>query len=107
MLFRSEIRALKTSPITREELDMAQAQIKSQLIFNQENSSYTMQKNASQIYWHQEIIPYQEILRQIMSVTLDDLTKMHEEIFPEGHLVTGFAIVPEGTGKKLPAELII
>lgn len=104
---KEEIRALKTSPITPEELDMAKAQIKSQLIFNQENSSYTMQKNASQIYWHQEIIPYQEILRQIMSVTLVDLTRMHEEIFPEGHLVTGFAIVPEGAGKKLPAELII
>lgn len=100
-----EIKGLKNNPITREEIEIGKAQMKSDLIFNYESNSYRMQKNANQLFWYNKIISYEEMIQKIENVEINALNDVYEEIFQNKN-ISAFVILPHGTGRQLPKKLV-
>ena len=76
-----EFKNLKNIPPTLEELEIALAQTKSQILFQRGNVSFHMQKNATDLFWFNKVIPEEEILEQFEKVKLQDFQDLYQELF--------------------------
>lgn len=104
---KTEIKSLKKKEITDEEISIAKAQAKSSLLFGQESVSYCMQKNASQLFWYSNPIDMKDTIKNIEAVQKKDLYSVYEKIFEEQNKLSGYAIVPRGSGNPFPEALNI
>jgi predicted Zn-dependent peptidase len=102
-----EIGNVRKNPFTEEELLIAKAQIRSRVIFNQENINHCMQKNISNLFWHGKLIPSREILEKVEEVKLEDVYEVFETVFSEKGRLSAYAILPYGYGKKIPEDINI
>lgn len=96
-----EFKNLKNIPPTLEELEIALAQTKSQILFQRGNVSFHMQKNATDLFWFNKVIPEEEVLQQFEKVKLQDFQDLYQEFFSKIDKFSIFAILPKGKKSKI------
>lgn len=76
-----EIKKIMNEPVTDIELNRAKTQIKASLLMSLESSSTTAEIIARQMLLFNRVIPTEEIVAKIESITKDDLLKLAQTIF--------------------------
>ncbi len=104
---RKEFANFKSLRVSSEELNIAKAQLKSNILFSLENVSYCMQKNANNLFWHNELVPHSEIIKKIEKVSIDDIHRLYEELFEKGTEASLYAILPYNSKKGMPEKLTV
>ena len=82
-LVRAELVNVRDNNITPEELLRAKNQIKGALCLGQESMTNRMMRMARSELYFGRIIPLEELISSILSVTHDDVTHVSERIFME------------------------
>ena len=76
-----ELDSLTTDGVSAAELDMAKAQLKSTMIFGQENVQAIMMSLGKSLLLAGEVFDIDEKLREVEAVTVDEVNKMAKETF--------------------------
>lgn len=89
-----EIENVKKDRIKDEELEIAKAQFKASIMFNQENMSSIMKRNASQYFWYNKIISSQDVLKKIEKINMKDIYDIYYKTFSDKNYSI-YKIIPE------------
>jgi len=76
-----EIENIRINKIKDEEIEISKAQMKSSIMFNQENISSIMKRNASQFFWYKKLISPQDILKKIEKIKIENIQEIYEKTF--------------------------
>ncbi len=95
-----ELKLVKRGDIKKEELENAKGRYRGNYILAQESNEWKMTKMALQQIMFGRLIPYDETLRKIEHVTLEDLNRIASELFLGENF--GFSCIgPKGIEKCL------
>lgn len=100
-----EIKNIGNQPIQEEEIKIAKAQVKSHILFNLEDTSYRMQKNAQIFFWYKQIMDFYEIIDKINKITREEIFSVYYNFFEKQKQMAGFAIVPSYAKKNMPKQI--
>jgi predicted Zn-dependent peptidase len=95
-----ELKSVKSGAITQEELDNAKGRFKGNYILTKESNEWKMIRMAMQEMVHGRLIPYEETLHKIESVTMDDINEVACTIL-NGERFCFSSIGPDGHAKYL------
>ncbi len=99
-LLNREIRRIKKGDIGGEELSMAKEHFKGSYILASENVEWKMVRMALQEIMYGRLIPYNETLIKVESVSLDDLYETVDSVL-NGTVFSFASVGPQGHGSKL------
>ena len=77
---------LRTTPIKPKELKRVKEYIKGNTLMSLENTTNRMIRLANSILHHGKVIPIEDLLTKIDSVTAEDLLKLSNEVLNESTL---------------------
>jgi predicted Zn-dependent peptidase len=96
----NELKLFKGGDIKQEELERAKGRYKGNYILAKENIEWKMVKMALQEMAYGRLIPYDETLKKVESVTLEDLNRMAGDVF-NGDRFSFASVGPSGQEKYL------
>jgi predicted Zn-dependent peptidase len=99
-LLDKELTLIKKGDIRQDELDRAKSRYKGYYILSKENIEWKMVKMAVQCMVYGRLIPYDETLRKVERVSLEDLNDIAGNIF-NSKSFSFASIGPEGHGKYI------
>ncbi len=95
-----ELKMIKRGDIKKDELERAKSRYKGYYILSKDNIEWKMVKMAVQGVVYGRLIPYDETLRKVESVSLEDLNEITSNIF-NGGTFSFASIGPDGHEKYL------
>lgn len=96
----SELTLIKVGDIKREELENAKRKFRGSYLLAQESNEWKMARMAVHEIMFGRVVPYDETLRKIESVTLDDLNRLAAKLL-QGDRFSSSCIGPEGTERSI------
>ena len=96
----SELKLIKEGDIKREELENAKRRFKGNYLLAQESNEWKMARMAVHEIMFGRVVPYDETLRKIEGVTLDDLNRLVVNLL-QGDRFSSACIGPEGTERSI------
>lgn len=97
---------IKKNSITEKELAMTKEQLKTELIMGNESAKSRMNSNAKAILLRGEIIPFDEVIKKVNEVTLDDVKQFANELFNIDQCALALVGNLEGIGVKELRKLL-
>lgn len=101
-LVAHELGRLKQEPVSEAELDRAKNQLRGSILLSQEHMSARMSRNGKSLLNFGRIIPPEEVIQNIQSVTRESLQELAHEVFDAER--TSTAIV--GPAEKLEKAVV-
>jgi predicted Zn-dependent peptidase len=102
-LVRREFRSILRHNITDEELERAKNQIRGGLVLSQESMSSRMMRIARSEMYFDRVIPLDEVIACIQSVTHDDVARVADKVF-QGSVYPVAAVGPFKNRKAVVCE---
>lgn len=87
---KSELKILLDKGIDQKEFDRAKTQIKSTLIFGQENTQTVMSSLGKLLIMSDEVYDFDNKIKEINSVNLKDVEEFSKKIFTQKNIVTAY-----------------
>jgi predicted Zn-dependent peptidase len=82
----SELTRMREQPATAEELDRAKENLKGRVVLALESTGARMNRLGSEVLADAPLLSLDEVVRRIEAVTIDDLVKLVEELWPQERL---------------------
>lgn len=101
-LILEEFKKIKKGEINREELSRSKEYVKGSMVLALESSRNRMSYIAKSLFYHDRIVPIDEVVEKIDAVTFEDVTSIANELFVDKYL--NLAVI--GDLKKLPFKEI-
>jgi predicted Zn-dependent peptidase len=82
-----EFKKVKENPVTERELKKVKEYLKGGMLLNLESTTNRMMRIANSLLYFNRIVPVDEYLKKIESITADDVLGIANEILDESNLV--------------------